>query len=319
MKKFVNVDGQYGRKIVPMAHNSQSNPEFARYDAMSFKDRFDEIAHELTLVERSTFEGFLTITSGGALEESSFFEMLRWWALSCYDMTQFMQMGLTYKLRRGQSSLARSIFDEALASKKLTYAFKSPIKRVVDHRSFVQIDSRTGGSWRASRVVCTVPLNVLHSINFSPPLLPGKAEASKLGHANHVSKVHVECANPELRTLSATAYPHNKLTYIFGDGTTPAGNTHLVSFGNSLPGTHLQPEEDPQETVSAFQTFAPMDVKRVVFHNWYVSSFSRTHLVTDRSKAQGRVRPRRVGVAKAGNGNEISRRPEETTRQHCLC
>lgn len=268
MKKFINVDGEFGRKIIPFPHNPHHNLDVARYDEISLADRLAEIAHELSPVERQTYEGFLTITSGGPLEESSFFEMLRWWALNNYDMKQFMELCLTFKLRRGQSALAKSLFDETLSTGKLTYAFNTAVKRVNDHRSFVEIQDRNGQSFRAGKAVCTVPLNVLNTISFTPALSTMKAEASKLGHVNHVSKVHVECANSELRTYSAIAYPHNKLTFIFGDGTTPAGNSHLVSFGNSLPGTHLQPEENINDTISAFHTFAPMDVKRIVFHNW---------------------------------------------------
>lgn len=138
----------------------------------------------------------------------------------------------------------------------------------------MKVTSRTGKQYRARRAICTVPLNVLHKIRFSPPLSSSKVKASKLGHCNKVSKVHVECKNPELRSFSGTAYPHNKLTYTFGDGTTPAGNIHLVAFGSSLPGVHLQPEEKIEETIQAFQEFAPMDVQRVVFHNWTKDEFA---------------------------------------------
>jgi monoamine oxidase len=268
MKKFINVDGNFGRTIIPFPHDPHYNPDIAIYDKMSFADRLAEIGDEMTPIEKTILEGFLSITSGGSMENSSFFEMMRWWALNNYDMRQFMELCLTFKLHCGQSGFARRFFDEGKSTNNLSYAFDCPIASMNDVGEHVQVLSRDGRHFKARRAICTVPLNVLNKISFYPPLIEGKREASKLGHVNHVVKVHVECANPELRSFSGTAFPHNKLTYAFGDGTTPSGNTHLVSFGSSLPGVHLQPEDDIQDTINAFQEFAPMDVKRIVAHNW---------------------------------------------------
>lgn len=272
MRKFVNVDGKYCRELIPFPHDPHYNPEVAKYDKMSFADRFAEINHDLTPLERVAFEGFLSITSGGTMENSSFFELLRWWSLNNYDMQQFMELCLTFKFRHGQSTFARKFFDESVASGNLKYAFSSPVASVEQGQKGgkVKVTSRSGAVFEAKKVVVTIPLNLLNSVRFDPPIHPGKREASSLGHVNNVVKVHVEAANPELRSFTGLTYPNNKLTYMMGDGTTPAGNTHLVSFGSSIGQNHLQPEEDIKVTINALKEFVPMDVRRVVFHNWYV-------------------------------------------------
>lgn len=278
MKKFINVDGKFGREIMPMPADPFHNPNFVSYEKMSFADRFAQIKHELTVEEYDALEGFLSITSGGSMETSSFGEMIRWWALNNYDMQLFMEQCLTYKFNAGQSSFARKFFDEAQMTNNLCYAFDSPVRSVSDSGSKVTVVTRSGNAFAARRVICTVPLNVLNDIQFEPPLDPLKVEASRLGHVNKVSKVHVECANPELRSFSATtANPHHDLTYVFGDGTTPAGNTHLVSFGSSYAGVNLQPEQNADRTVAAMKHFVKgdMDVKRVVFHNWTGDEYAK--------------------------------------------
>jgi hypothetical protein len=73
--------------------------------------------------------------------------------------------------------------------------------------------------------------------------------------------------------MTSISYPHNKLSYGFGDGTTPAGNTHIVAFGGQH--NHFHPEEDIEKTKAAFQGFAPMDIKRLVFHNWSKDEFAK--------------------------------------------
>lgn len=280
LEKFVNVDGQLGKSVIPWPHDALRNKEaVAVYDKMSFADRFAQIDNDLSLLEKTVLQGFLSITCGGQWEDASFFEMLRWWALSNYDYTSFMDIGLTFKLGCGQSGLQRCLFDEANASSKLAYTLSTPVSDINDKGGLVEITSRSGQVFKAKRVICTIPLNVLHSVNFTPPLLPLKKQASLEGHANHVVKCHVEVAKPELRSLGAFNYPHGKLTYLFGDGTTPAGNTHLVSFGSSLPGNHLQPEENISETLEAFRGLLPdtedKDIKRMVFHNWHKDEFAR--------------------------------------------
>lgn len=281
IEKLCNVDGQMGRTVIPWPHDALRNAEaVAIYDKMSLADRFAQIDKDLTPLEKNMLEGFLSITCGGQWEDSSFFEMLRWWALANYSYVGFLEMGLTIKLRCGQSGLQRCLFDEANATGNLSYSFSTPVASVHDKGHVVEITGRNGTVFKAKRVISTIPLNVLHSINFTPPLHPLKTQASLEGHANHVVKCHVEVAKPELRSLGAFNYPDGKLTYTFGDGTTPAGNTHLVGFGSSLPGVHLQPEEDMNETLRAWKGLLPdgtrdEDIKRVVFHNWHKDEFAR--------------------------------------------
>ncbi|KAI7782186.1 monoamine oxidase n [Diaporthe eres] len=280
LKKLVDVDGKLGRTVIPWPHDALRNKEaVAVYDRMSLGDRIAQIADDLSPLERNMLEGFLSITCGGQWEDSSFFEMLRWWALANWDYRDFIEMGLTYKLKCGQSALQRCLFDEAHATGRLSHSFSTPVAGVHDKGGVVEVTGRDGSVFKAKRVICTVPLNVLHSIQFTPALLPLKTQASVEGHANHVVKCHVEVAKPELRSLGSFNYPHGKLTYTCGDGTTPAGNTHLVAFGSSLPGVHLQAEEDIGATLEAWGQLLPgteeKDLKRVVFHNWHNDEFAR--------------------------------------------
>ncbi|KAK3303836.1 uncharacterized protein B0T15DRAFT_561280 [Chaetomium strumarium] len=230
--KYIDVDGHLARTVIPFPHDPHYDKEaVAHYDAMSMADRLAEIADELTPVEYSMLEQFLAVTCGsGRFEDASFFEVLRWWALMNYSYRDFIALGLTYKLRHGQPALARGFFDEALATGNL--------RRSSSNSSSSSAGTGTTATFRAHRVICTVPLNVLYKIDFSPPLSQAKSEASKLGHVNQVAKCHAELGHPELR--SVTAFSRDaKLTYGFGDGTTPAGNTH--------------PEEDIQETLQAWR------------------------------------------------------------------
>jgi hypothetical protein len=115
-------------------------------------------------------------------------------------------------------------------------------------------------------MICAIPLNVLNDVAFDPPLATGRKAAATTGHVNQCVKVHAEISDRDLRSFTGISYPHNGLIYGFGDGTTPAGNTHVVAFGGQH--NHFHPEENVEHTMAAFQGFAPMNIERLVSRNF---------------------------------------------------
>lgn len=260
----MNVDGAYGRKIMPQPHETFLVPEARQFDSMSCQERISQIEGDLTPHERATVESFVLLCSCGKLENTSFLEFLHWWALCGHTYQGCLDMLITYKFRYGQSTFARKFFEEALETGRLSYCFNTPIATVEESTSTVTVTSRAGESFRASRLVCTIPLNVLSTISFNPPLSQGKQDAIRTGHVNQCVKVHAEITDKDMRSWTGITYPHNKLLYAIADGTTPSGNTHIVAFGADF--NHIQAEEDVGKTIGAVQALAPeiRDVQRLV-------------------------------------------------------
>lgn len=262
LDKFVNVDGQGGRKAIMFPHVAKLDPAAAKYDRMSAADRIAEIQHDLTPNERKSLETFVLLCSGATLETTSFYEFLHWWAMSGYSYEGCIEYLVKYKFRDGQSSFAIRFFQEALATGNLKYAFNSPVANVRSGPAGVEVTTRGGKKYRALKMISAMPLNILNSVTFDPPLNPGKKAAADIGHVNQCTKVHAEVLDKDLRSMTSINYPENKLSYGFGDGTTPAGNTHIVAFGGQH--NHFDPEKDIQKTMSAMQGFAPMKIHRLV-------------------------------------------------------
>ncbi|KAF4308627.1 monoamine oxidase n [Botryosphaeria dothidea] len=273
--KFVNVDGAFGRKIMPQPHDTFHIPEARELDNISARDRLDAIVSSISPNERSVLEGFVLLCSGGTLDNTSFLEFLHWWAICGYTYQGCLDYLITYKFRGGQSSFAINFFREALSTKKLTYGFNSPISSVNDNGSKVEVTTRDGRQFQAARIICTVPLNVLSTVSFNPPLPAGKRSAIGVGHVNQCVKVHAEISDKDMRSWSGITYPENPLIYAIGDGTTPAGNTHIVAFGAHQH--HIHAEENVENTLNAVKSLAPgkMDIHRLVFHNWSKDEFAK--------------------------------------------
>ncbi|KAJ5456917.1 hypothetical protein N7530_012191 [Penicillium desertorum] len=273
--KFVNVDGEMGRKVIPFPHDAFHVPEARRYDEISAQDRIEAIALFLSPNERACLESFILLSSCATLETTSFFEFLHWWALCGYSYRGCMEALISYKFRGGQSTFAIKFFKEALATGRLSYAFNSPVSSISDRANKVTLTTRDGRQYSGARLVSTIPLNVLNSVSFDPPLEAQRASATNIGHVNQCVKVHVEISSKDMRSWTGISYPSNKLLYAVGDGTTPAGNTHIVCFGGSNDEIH--PEEDIDETKNAVESMAPgnMDIQRLVFHNWSKDEFAK--------------------------------------------
>jgi monoamine oxidase len=200
-----------------------------------------------------------------------------------YSYAGWLDMLITWKFKRGQSTFAIQFFEEALATKRLSYAFNSTVRHIRDINGRVDVTTRDGRQFQASSVISAMPLNVLDSVTFEPPLSPGKQSAIGIKHVNQTVKMHAELSNKDLRSWTGITYPHNPLNYAIGDGTTPASNTHIVCFGSQQ--NHIDPEVDIAQTQRAVANlFSPEnyggnhpspDIERLVFHNWSKDEFAK--------------------------------------------
>jgi hypothetical protein len=82
LKKFVNVDGELGHKVMPFPHDPEYNPEVLRFDKMTAADRISEIESDLSPLEYAALTGFILLCSGATLATMSFYEFLHWQVLS---------------------------------------------------------------------------------------------------------------------------------------------------------------------------------------------------------------------------------------------
>ena len=265
MEKFVNVDGNLGRTIMPFPFNASWNKDVSKYANLSVADRIAQIRHTISSDERHAIEAFVLLCSGGTAQNSAFLDFLRWWAAGNYDYKTLLETIIIYKLKCGQSNFAIKFFQEALATGHLSYSFNTAVKRIDSTGDVVQVATKDGRSFSGKRVICTVPLNVLDQVEFNPPLEREKHEAAALKHVNQCVKVHAEIKDPDMRSWSGVTYPNNKLVIGVADGTTPAGKTHCVFFG--CDANHMHADEDIDETLRAVKAFAPMEVDRLVCYS----------------------------------------------------
>lgn len=277
VEKFVNVDGNLGKTVMPFPFDAHWNKDVLQYADMSVADRIEQLKTELSDDERNAVEALVLVCSGGTRDNSSFLDFLRWWAAGGHNFSTLWDTLIVFKLKCGQSGFAIRFFNEALATGNLSYSFSTTVSRVDSSQNIVRVRSSDGQEFHAKRLICTVPLNVLNKVQFEPPLDPAKTEASRLKHVNQCCKVHAEVKDPEMRSWDGITYPHNRLLLGTADGTTPAGNTHCVFFG--CYANHLHADESIDETLKAINEFAPMEVERLVSAQCFARCFHSALLI----------------------------------------
>lgn len=254
-RMLCDVDGRLGRRVMPYPHDPHYSPEAKQWETLSVAQRLEQIKADLTNDEVSLLMSSLSSICEASMDKAGFFDVLRWWALGGYTMDVVYETGDQFKFAAGQSSFARCFFDEAMRTNNLTYAFNTTITSVQDQKNRVVVN----GNWSAKRVICTVPLNVLHKVRFEPTLSPNKMAAANI---NQGAKFHLEVAGPALRSWSGAAWPVNRLCHGSGDGLTPEDNTHLVLFGSNKD--FSAPQLDGRDFVADCKDLHDMDVKKTV-------------------------------------------------------
>ena len=274
---FINIDGQDGRTVCPLPYSTLGNlrvssEQVKKVDQLSCRDRIEQVRDQLSADELALIESLVPHCAGGSVEDVGFLEMLRAQALQGFTPETFEECWTLYKVREGQSTLARRLFDDAVRL-GLQYSFKTPVKSIVDRNGSVTITTTTDQTHRAKRVVNTIPLAVLSTIDFDPPLSPLRREALKVGQVNYLTKIHAEVEG-DLRGLRGCTWPGD-LLYVYGDGFCAAdgSTTRITSFAGDNRG-RLDPLREPEKLATALQRFHPMTIKKILFHDWIADPYS---------------------------------------------
>lgn len=271
-RAFCNIDGDDLRHSWKYAFGTDQSPELmAEWDKLSCKDRLDQIRDQLSAEELSVLEAQLVQMGGNSLDKMGLLDTLRWWSLGSHTPTGLNDIALHTRLRSGNSELHRRIFEHALSTGNLSYSFKTPVQSIDDAGNIVTVTTRDGQTWKARSVICTIPLNVLSSVEFSPPLPADKLEAAQQGSVNKCNKVHMDINGPDYLSWGSLGIPAKGMISAFGDRLTPADNSHLVCFGPD-PKTPLGISlDDVQAVKSAIIHLLPKEKQNEVIVNRIVS------------------------------------------------
>lgn len=233
-------------------------------DQLSIKDRIDEL--DLTAEQRALLASFCCMFASAPNSEAALTFMLRTFALSNNDPTLFMSM-MKYKFANGTVSLIDAMATDSGATIRLETA----VQAIAQGDNGVTVHTASGEAITAASVVVTVPLNVLNTIEFTPPLPEGQFRAADAGQASRGFKIWVEIVGT-MDEVGIFAPEDAPVTYWQTEFKTDKGQL-LVGFGPS--GDDFDVEDTESITRAIKEVLPNAEVVGHTAHAWRQDEFAR--------------------------------------------
>lgn len=282
--KFLNVDGAGGTKLLARPYDA----DFVRkipieYFKMTCQDRLDQLP-DIPQEHKDLIASMFETIGCAPIGVTPFFEILRWFGLSGFTFRGFLDSVDALSLKRGTTSLALSI----MAESKADIVLSSPVASVVrvKDEDMTTVTTRDGRTFRALKIICTLPVNCLGDVIFDPPISPLKLAAAKEQHLTKVVKMHTYSPQTLAPTFTSTLAPSKiPFGYTESDVHGPegqGGGTFSVFFGSE---PHLD-RSSPLATFREFKRILPeefkneerngrFDPQEMFWHDWTNDEFAK--------------------------------------------
>ena len=246
--------------VWPRPYDAKANWEqLVSLDHMSALNRIDEL--ELTAMQRTTLISYLESCSHNKIENTSYVEMMRWFALSGHNLIALSESVAAYKLTDGTKSLINAIASDVVADIKLS----TQVVKVEQTDTAVRVYTESGETLVAEKVIVAVPMNVVTQIDFTPELQPARIQAANEKHSGAGFKVLLKVKGDFAGVWCASELVHCPLNSVMGheyDGE----HTFMVGFGYSEDSIDLN---DHQLMQGWMRQYLPkVCVVESTGHNW---------------------------------------------------
>jgi monoamine oxidase len=267
------------KAVWELPYNSQHTREaIVGCDALTVADRLNAL--QLTPLQRTAVGGMLEILSMNQPANASYVEMMRCWSLTGWNYELFNDTAARYKFTDGTGALVNAIVQDG----GFEVALNTSVASIQQTPNGVSVITTNGEVVNAKRAVVTVPLNVLNSVAFDPPLSSVKQEASDLKHVGGGYKVFFEVDGDPGAVMTLSRSTNSPL---IGSFTYKRGQQHSVLAGFSLePGALEKPLSEWQTVLEEF--LPGVRLLSTFGHDWGGDALSQGSWCTYRPGTFGR-------------------------------
>lgn len=252
------------RTVFEYPYDPLRHPRGRELDHYSVAARIDEL--DLDPETRDVLRAFWTLNFNAPIATAGLTQAMRWCAAASGDWALMWEACGTYKVEGGTRALAEAMLRDADADLRLS----SPVRSIESdaHGVTVRGDDET---FAGECAIVTVPLNVLGSLTFDPPLAEGKRLAAQQGQASRGTKVwaRLKGRHGDFVAMGREDWP---LTFVQKEYDLD-DDTLVVAFG---PDAEKLDVSDRSAVAAAIGQLVPTaEVIDVEAHDWVGDEYAR--------------------------------------------
>jgi pseudooxynicotine oxidase len=238
--------------------------ELVERDSTTAAERLARV--KLTALQRNVLAAIVEGLAHCPLEQASYVEMLRWFALPVHDVPTMFDSEGKYQLKEGTGALIRRMAADGRAEIRLS----TPVKRIERRNDVAIVTPQSGPPISAKAVVLALPPRVLKDLEFEPALSAGKLAASRSGFTPSGIKYYAEVKG-DLGKINLMTTAKDRLGLALTYANLPS-STLLAGFAPDARTLDGNDEEDMQ---NALRTLLPgAEVLACTSYSWGQDPFA---------------------------------------------
>jgi len=260
IEEFASV----AREVFPRPFDPQSSMgQIRKYDHLSNADRLNQLS--LSPLQRTLLTRLVAMQSHSDPAIGGYVEFLRWIALCNFDTETYFSTTSRYQFLNGTQALIDALLNDCEAD----IILNSPVQSIEQQPDGVTVSIKDGKTIHAKQAILATPINVLNTIEFSPPLNASKQALSQERHSGSGQKIYVRIAGhwPDLNCAGDATAPIT--TVIVQEAKETETFLILFTVNNKIEPVSKNSIEE------ALQLFVPeIKVLDYIYHDWVADPYA---------------------------------------------
>ncbi|UMR29424.1 FAD-dependent oxidoreductase [Massilia sp. MB5] len=248
--------------------SKHTRKELIARDSLSVGDRLQSL--QLSKTQRVALEGYFSTMGLCDIGKMSYNDVAHCWSLAGWSFGATNDVMGRYVFKTGTASLINAMLEDGKPEVRLS----TPVRRIEDKGDRVIVTTQKGERIVARTAIVALPMNVLPSVEFSPPADPMVIEAGRLKHAGAGAKVYIKTrgkydgAGKTLGVGDSKQAISLTFTYAKGDD-----HSIYVAF---VPDPEKLDVQDTRAVQEALRVYIPDAVVEECFaYEWTLDPYSR--------------------------------------------
>lgn len=245
-------------RLLPRPDGVEDSADWQEADQLTLQEALDRL--ELDDSERQANEAAWVGHCNGPLDQVGYAAALRWTAATGGLWNLMHSASAVYRLPGGNDQLVKAIAGDVRGDIRLN----AQVASISHGDAGVSVRTTGGDEIRGKKIISTVPLNVLHELDVTPPISSRKREISSEGAASQGLKLWIRVKGPITPFFAYSSQSHPlsvvRTEFVRDD------DAILVAFGADSSRLDVDDLDAVAEALSTWRD--DLEILEVAAHKW---------------------------------------------------